>query len=385
MTALIEVKKSSTWYDITDYVISIGLIPYIERNRDYTMSSQPLDISVSTASGISFVTQDPIRITIDSTVRWAGFITTCPNSYDERVWNLSVANDLNKLQAYNVDYSTLHTQLATASTYPDFYVDYSSAQRVGVLYAMKSMFTVAGLTLDISGVQDVTTSNDAPDGTISVPYKAFYLWEEQLYCINQSIATSHTAIDDITQNYFQSKINCYDFVSEILSGFGFGLMMTGLSSYKLIEPTANYSPADDDKYSYISESINGLEPNVYVSFYNGYYADFTSGSIGTLPPPQNDGAAKTSLFWYNNLGIKFSNPITGATDFSVGGLRPYADASTTHSGETYLNVTAKKYTASATNYTKETITKPYDLTQKTVVQNFIDLEKQESQIIQESY
>ncbi len=389
MSIIVELYKSSVWNDISDYITKASPVPYIERNRDWSPMSTSFNCSISISVPYVLLLNDPVRVKYNSTVIFAGYITRSPENYDTREYEVEVTNDLYKLTKYLVEYSTLHTQLASSSVYPNYNVDYNSIPRVYVLWLLKSMFTVAGLTLNTTAVDDVTTTNEITPGTpISVPYKAFYIREAELWCLNQGVAVDHTIIDSLNYDYVKNKITFYDLFLEILSAFGFGIYITNVSNYKLIQPTSNYSPSDDAKYSYKSEPLNPQYTDAEVNWniWGVNYSDYTSTTPYTNPAgAQPDGKGKNILSWLSNLQILFSNPLDGSTAYSTQGLRPYASNSNTNGGVTIINPAKNKFAAVCVSYTEETIKTDINITPLTVVKNYVNIQDQTSEIIQETY
>ncbi len=373
----VEIYRSSAWQDISDYVSKASPVPYIGMNRDWTSINEHFDCSISFGCPYIPVLSDKIKVTVYNTIIFSGFITRTPSNADSRTYDIEVSHNLLLLQNLLVEHSSGITACAIVDGY--------GYRLFYILPLLKEMFTLSGLILDTTAVENILVFHDATLG-IDVYYRSFYTWEPALYCINQSIAANYTVIDDTLLNkYNGSKITFYDYFNEIISGFGFGIQITDINTFKLIAPTSGYTPSDDTKYSYVSDPITAASKDA-VATYNVAgvnYSDYTNTTPYARSAPVNvSGLGTLALSWYSNNLILWNDDPTNTIPYSTGGgLYPFA----TNSASVGMNVTKNKFNANCANYTEERITTDIDLTPRTVIQNYIDLEKRTSIIIQETY
>jgi len=261
---------STKWVDISDYIIDGSPVPFISRNRDYTLKIETVQLSLTIASGITPKLNDGIRVKSDGTLFWAGYISKAPLNYDNFSYDLEVTNNLYYLSLYKVDYPTLHPLFITgsnlqylpkASVVPRNFIGDQGSSTLHLLFAMQQIFVVGGLTLDISSVDSISPfSYDfsaAKDGSLihTVTYDDLYLWEEMLYCVNQPGAADHNALDyHYPAEFSKNKISLFDYISDICSSLSFGLYQTDVMAYKIIPtiPLASfnsYNPSNDTRYS----------------------------------------------------------------------------------------------------------------------------------------
>ena len=479
----VEIQKATTWTDISDFITDGSPVPFISRNRDYTLKIETIQLTLSTASQTLVINSNPftpalndgIRIKYNGTLIWAGYISKCPLNYDTFSYDLEVTNNLYYLQNFRVDYGTLHAQFATGgatqyipsslssggltnvasgniqiSTKDNlgggyYYLpatsfgDYGSST-LHLLWALKQMFIVAGLTLDTTAVDSLSPFNFDFSATyngsniLPVLYSDLYLWEEMLWCINQSVVVDHLTID--YSSYSDNKISCFDYISEICSQLSFGIYQTGEMAYKLI-PTIygtlnTYNPSNDTRYSdkydnvhqqlpmntksppFISPAMDissgGAIPQIIIGTISGQYlvgtvgfpfACYVPANIGgTIYRPEFNnwkvvvgemGGQKVNLSLYSTPIIYFAkfdgsgNKLYAQRYNIPRGLMPFPSGDKLHdsfNNGVMLNVLANKYNASYSDYLEETLTTDIDLTPITVVQNYIDIKNQKSLIIQ---
>lgn len=397
MSLAIEIYKSGTWYDISDYITKSGLVPYIGRNRDWSLKTETVSSTISVTCPYTLLRDDPIRYSYGGTIFFAGFIQDAKYSYSSRETDITIANDLAKLSGYLVQYDDLHTPLAAGSGIWQYIAsDAYLVPEVYLMWLLQKMFTVAGLTLDTSGVEGTTafTATWSDASTKDILYKDLYVDEGQLYCINQQVGISHTILDSDTQNYKENKISFLDLFQEICALFGFNVYITGLSTYALGFSTSNYSPSDDTKWDYKSTPYKA--PNASINILK-YYVQDTNDFKGSTPVYISSagiavgdlyGSGKSdTLFYYDNLVFKYNNMTSPSSGYEYYELyaRSRTGATVPALYGTQLNLTLNKVNAMITDYTEEEITTAIDLTPRSVIQNYIDIENQESVIIQESY
>lgn len=494
---------NGSWIDISDYVVGAGDVPYISRNRDWTLRAETWSVSIAStirdhasyADNFVFSADEKFAVWDSTKLLFAGYIKKAPLDYESMTFNIEVVNDLQKMEDYRIDYDTLHaTLIAGSPTAFEYRVrSYYLMPSVHYLYLMKKMFSIAGLTLDTSELDDVTAFTYTytataflGEYTAAVKYKDLFVGESELYCLNQSFDSYHTTIDSTIYDHSKDKITFFELIKELCSYLSLMIVPTAIDNYKLILSTSNYTIADDDKYEYTSELIAGNEDinNLggsaqYVSSYKVLsVAENTSlqaGSIGkggglswlsklkivfiyeVIPYNDTKSIPITNAIWtsdavryttvsahglligdyvlifgvagmtqpngscyptaaadYNEGGagtqvvfapttyafsINFTpqpnNYLEGGwvrkdvteynTSFKIARLEPESITANATVTNGRLNVWRNQVRASSSNYTEEKITCPLQETDKTVVENFIDLENRVSKIIQETY
>jgi len=405
MSITVEIDQSG-FIDITDYIIKAGKVPYIGRNRDWSVKAEPLTLSLSISSGISPAISDPIKVVCDSQVIFAGLIGRAPYNYNDRSYELEAITEIGSLGDYILEYDVCHSTFYNGGTGNAIgtYIlsDYYSQPNVYVFYMLEKLFEIAGLTLDTSTVKATTAFNydyGLGGGSQAVTYEDLWFNEEMLYCWGQSYGVNHSVLDDggSDSQYAAGKPTFLAVLKEICSAFSVFPVITDVGAYELVFDTGNYTIADDDKYDYKSEPIKAKQPDAIaemtlclalnLSEEWGFFSNTTPrnptvirySDLGSLP-----GRVSTpniiKIFHDPRStvnGNPFPSPFLAATGSSSSSQDP------TYGNGT--NITKNKYIAEAVDYTQEVIESPIQLTAKTVIQNYIDIEKQTSEIIQESY
>jgi hypothetical protein len=271
---IVEYYYNSSWEDISDYVVEgTDKVPYISRNRDFTLRLEIWRVTIAqtlkdnpTFSGWeNFTAGDRIRITSGATTLFVGYVLRSPLNYSTLEFDVQVITDINKLQNYLVDYDTLHSTISGGSPSTTEYRAYSYyiMPTIHITYLIKKMFAIAGLTLDTSNVDDETAftyiwdEGEETEQTMTVTYKDLFIGESELYCLSNSVNAYHTIIDYVTYDYKKEKISFFDFVSPICSYLGFTIDIVSTDNYELNLVTDNYTIDDDSKYDYVNEPYQG--------------------------------------------------------------------------------------------------------------------------------
>lgn len=474
-----------TWNDISDYVVGASSVPYISRNRDWSLRADNWSFQVASTirnfynnGAFVFSAGDRIAVWNDAILLFIGYVKTAPLNYDSLTFDLEIVSDLQKLDDHKIDYTTLHASLIAGSPtqYQYRLHSYYIMPTVHYLYLMQKIFSIAGMTLDTSSVDNVVAFHYYYDGyDADVKYKDLFIGESELYCLNQSIDAYHTVIDNTLYDYNRDKITFFALLKEVCRVLSFMIVPVSVDNYKLILPTSNYSISDTDKYEYKSEKIQGEEKidNLGLSIQESNGNNVLAGSAKTNMQTTSLGKGG-GLEWLSKLFFGFiyeviiyneakAITITNAT-YAVGyltittatphGLNPgdpfrlyglagmtevnnlvydlvatlstagttiYANFGSTPSayiegGWVYkdtninywnsfrlgslspteistnptipitgeINVLKNQVKAKSSDCTKETIGCPIQTAVLTTVENFIDLEKRQSQIIQET-
>ena len=265
------------WIDISDYVAGAGDVPYISRNRDWTLRAESWSVSIASTirdhasyvDNFVFSANERIAVWNSTKLLLVGYIKAAPLDYREMVFNLEVVSDIQKIDNYKIDYDTLHSVLTAGS--PSVY-EYRSRcyyvmPTVHYLYLMKKMFLVAGLILDTSEVDNVVAFHYTYDATYNadVMYKELFVGESELYCLNQSVDAYHSVIDNNLYDYNRDKITFFELIKELCGILSLMIIPTSIDNYKIILPTVNYTISDhtgsndDSLYEYQPENLSADE------------------------------------------------------------------------------------------------------------------------------
>jgi hypothetical protein len=418
---------SAAWVDISDYVVGSSEIPFISRNSDYTLRADTWtmeiagSIQVDLVGGYRFAADDKIKIEKDSAFLKGGYIESSYYNYDRQVFVLTIKSSLFKLQDKMLGYTEFGAAFATGSG-TQFWEEYlASYPSVQVLWALEKVFAGCSLTLTVpNGIKTEVLFTRAAgtnwDGRV-ITRGDLYFDENQLFCLGMQAAvnpvtivntgvlrTNYSLLDlfvglQLTiKNTHDPEVDCFAFVSEVLTSLKLTLDETDFDTFTLTAPTASYTIADDDKYGYESTGVTSKEKNVGYSLasYNvdGNWAiansnrDKYASATETTPPEYrtSEDSAINMMINFRMLFADVANPAAGLYNESTceptaSGVLIVDDGEIT----AHLNPLACRYAALAINKTVEDITTVATDTFATVVENFIDLENQTSRIIQETY
>jgi len=332
---------NSSWIDIPDYVIGAGDVPYISRNRDWTLRTESWSVGIAAtirndanySDVFEFLADDRIAVWDSAKLLFAGMVKSSPLDYESMVFNLEVISDLYKTNDYRIEYDTLHDVLVAGSPTEYEYRgrSYYLMPSVHYLYLMKKMFQVCGLTLDTSEVDDVVAFTcsweaDAYSGahTADIKYKDLFVGESELYCINQKTDSYHTTIDSTIYDHSADKITFFDLIKELCGCLGFMIIPTGIDNYKLILETANYNIDPDNKYGYTLEQISGDEDLDNLGLTHQQVSEFNVLSVTDKTNMQSGSIGKgDGLSWLSKLKIAF---ISELTPFDINQTVPLVNA-----------------------------------------------------------
>lgn len=500
MSLKVEHYYNNSWVDISDYIVNgTSEVPYISRNRDFTPRFESWDVRIAysltaTRSGwTNFAAKDRIRVMNDTTTLFVGYVISSPLNYSSLEFEVKVMTDIYKLHDYLIDYDTLHSVISGGSPSSTEYRPYSYylMPTIHFTYLMKQMFSIAGLILDTSTVDNVVAFSHTWDNeqvgdpvSMDITYKDFFTGESELYCINQSIDAYHTVIDYYAYDYKKNKITFEILISALCQIFGFTIDLISTDNYQLNLITENYTIADDDNYDYKNEPIDGEEDidtlgiSIHVPLQGGesslalsglannytkrsygegsgldwldnlkiYYikevlaydmskvipisaASCNSGKVEITTSIAHGLSAGNSCLIFGvagmdniNAGIfgladtktvlgfpdvptlltfKFAQSVgttyieggwvykdTGTNynnSHRIGWLYPYEITTNDILSGDEINPIKWQVLSKAADYIKEEITTEIQITKKSVIENFIDIEEQSSNIIQESY
>lgn len=384
----IKIKYIDEYVDISNYVLQHSAIPYIQRNRDYTLRCEGFKMTVaSTVTGVAGVIGgQEVLVESGATIIFFGIVNKYIYNYEDMTYSIEVSNILTELQEAVCDYDTLHALIAGGSpTMYQYSTDYYSYKIVGVLYLLAKMFAVKSMTLDTTEIDAVDAFTGTGDFPKTYKYLELYFDEYQLYCIGQDVATIYTEIDDsgpANGGYWSKKKSLFDVASEIIAGFGLILLCTGERTYKVTAAIGNYTISDTDKYSYAEQSITASETAGRIRVENsasGNRADYYSTVHSAIVSTPNGGVGE-SVSFLNNFVVLYAYPAPNVSH-AVGALGFIA--STAHEADRF-NLAWKKVASKILDYTEEKIECPIQVTLKSIVENYINQEGN-SELLQEVY
>ncbi len=265
-------------------------------------------------------------------------------------------------------------------------IDNEDCPNANLAWVLKMIFIASGLKLDTTAVDELVLFSTSVEGVgTEYKFKDIKIDLNMLFAINQEYAFNNTKIDDTDgYTYFQSKLNCMDFILFVCSVFGFTLQFyteSGGITYKLLAPTVfTYSVDDNDKFGYSTESL----PDGLVTGYSAvirYHTDRTKYK-NTVETDITDvtivseGNSEEEVQWYNNFIPLLKDKRAGALTGNVLGLAtyPYPHTSALYAKTRWL----------AYEHLRETIETNVLLSNPFVIENYINPEKLTSEIVQEN-
>ncbi len=266
MANRVEFLNNGTWIDVSNYVISIDKIPYINRNRDYTVMSNSMNLDLNWTNNFTPPVNTDFRITVNDKIVFTGYVSTKSPNYDERLYRITILNHLSELDTYYIDYDTLFPYInKTSDPYQFNRKDSDNLANIQLLWILQCMFQVAGFSLDVSGVENVLFTE--PYSNTALKYLC--VDEGMFYCINQNVATAHINLtqDNVYNQYnhfqyVQSQPSFLSFFNEVVSILGVNIIDTDIKKYKLIKDNSLYdSIPDNNKFSNIEDDV--VIENIY--------------------------------------------------------------------------------------------------------------------------
>lgn len=376
MSYSVELYRSG-WNDISNDIIDISDIPYINRNRDFTPIAKPITIIVSSKSScIPFVYDDLIQVKSDATVIWSGFVSESIYNYESKSYELTVENDLMLLDRTILDvgfptFSAASFQYDTTGTYP----------LVNALYLMKQIFTMCGLTLSTSDIDSTTLFIYYFTSYVDVPFNRLCLDVNELRCIGQDSAALYANIS-LEDEFGENQITGWELIYNLLGNLRLGIVQTSNRNYKLVYPTSNYTISDNVKYKYSNQSYKANTDNISLRAYTTTQVIASGATVTEMALYENEGKGKITTQMLNGLSIRFYNYSGG---FVSNASAPTALDPRYKSSLTSFNPVISQIDALTQNYTREEITTDATLTIKTVLENSINIRENTSKIIQEVY
>lgn len=414
MANKVEHYYGAVWVDISDYVVDgVDKIPRSFMNEDLTLKTDMFSISVAETirtdanyndPAFKFLAGDKFRFSVNSTIFLTGIIDASLYQTREFVFNIKIQPSIFSLDKKTLDHTTLHDALATGTNWYEYNgYDHYTFPTVGVLWLAGCLLGLDGLTLDVSAVKDVVIWH-APvsggDWDVDITYQDLIVDENQLYCVNQNVATFWGEVETLANNLTQNKITCFHLLSELLSSLGLVLRQIGESAFELIEPDQKYTIAADSQYDYQDEEFNAEKDTntigvsiVYPFITRDKYA---SNVITDITGQMAQGnveiiSSLSNLIIYYTDAKKRTNKYADAYASSLCWNVPSASKVVTdplpapYGMGIFMNTAQRKAMVKINNYQKETITTDYESTDKSVLEHNADLEWSNSEIVQETY
>ena len=431
MANTVQNYYGAAWVDISDYVVGYSPVPYISRNRDWTLRIETWGVQIAGTLGdvrggsYNFTIGDKFVVKSGATFLFSGEVEESYYNYSEQIYEVRIKSSLAKLQEKYISYTDFHDAFAAGTPNVQYWTDYLGFQSVQCLWALECMFVENGLTLDVPAGIGTTelftkTSGDDWPGDVTITYADLYFDEYQLFCLGMASAVESTTNvtsyvfrpDDRERPYervftvapkadHNPEVGCLDFVSEILTSLRFDIKVTGSDAYQLVAYAANYTVADADKFEYTSKVVKKKIDDIGVSrisltevIANPVPIDYALkgrseyySAVETLLS-ENSVGGDDKIVMMPNFTILYAN----TNDYSelyyeAPCLRALTDDFIYSDSSYYasLNPIALRYQAKAMDSTVETIVTNSDTTFRTVVNNYIDLEWSNSEIEQETY
>lgn len=405
MNGKVEYYHNSAWVDISDYVDTIADVPFLARNRDWTLTTNSMTITIASTikdllnnQAFEFGYDEKIKISIDLTTVYVGYIDKSIYNYGPMTFSLTMKTNIDKLKDYIVDYDTLHTAFATGTNWWEWAATENKGigPIVGLTWAMQKMFGAAGLTLDTSGIIDtpiITFVGSPTFRDCTITFKDLFFYEDILWCAGQSVCCGHQTIDNQIYDYTSKKQTCFDIISEILTSLKLQLLQTDVDNYKLVYSTEIYTITDNNKFEYQKEKVRSDNSNYANAFSWRYFFNdpktYQSNLVIT------DETSRT--YGKGNLIPSIQNFLIYLSDAKLN-VNKYADAynmrgcnanlslihiENDNTADPNINSIAMRIRDKALDYTTEEITTDFQPTQKAVVGHDIDVIWTNSKIVQE--
>jgi len=103
--------SAAAYRDISKYVINSTLIPYIDRNRDFSLRASPINFDLFDTATYIPAPGDKVKIEYSGTVIFIGRVKKAKHIRDQNIYKVEVLNRLSDLQNYLVDWDTLQSDI----------------------------------------------------------------------------------------------------------------------------------------------------------------------------------------------------------------------------------------------------------------------------------
>lgn len=420
--------------DISDYTTSVDSAPFLSRNRDYSLRIETVNLQVAGSYSTDIVADDLIKIYDDSKILFCGYVERSVYNHNNQTWEVTVLGSLSLLSQTKVQHSSLHSLFNVTGVEWYQYTTYGSCYYgfpvVGLTWLLAKVFSACSLTLDTTAIDDINlmimnaTSAGDFDGanTSYAKFKHLFVREDLLYSCGQTYVADSDTID-ADEDYKYNKISCFELVSEICQRLGLLIIITDVDTYKVMVSTdtntsgvsPNLTISDDKSYSKREEDLRGYDisgdegvgytdsytkkrvwsdavtPVEYETVTAGIGVSKTDSFINNLEILVSDAYDLvnhyTGEFAYCRLGVEVSADTTANNDVIIvkGGTVDFDPTTYTQASYPLWNQYRYIYRNKFSDYTRIESECPYDTSDLALLENFIDLERRTSQIIQETY
>lgn len=422
----IQIDQGSGYVDITKWCLveprSTEPVPFNNRNRDVTPIYSSFKFILSDKSGITPAKDDLVLVDVDSEYVFMGYIINIEPDDWMALTEVEAIHYLDKLNFETLEFYNLPPDV-TSTADPFEYTSYFNpgvASKFAVLYFVKRTAEMIGATIDTSDVENIVIfsynfpegGGDLTPGIQNVYHKDAYFDLDVLLSLNQPDAAYHGVYDDEDKDYNGNKISYRKLLSEICSSMNYTIHPTGSKSFILKYNLGNNtitanSVFEGNETARIFEAED-LNANVKIASNATTKFNYTGGTpvITPLEYQDNGGKSGSEIDWFPTFRIFFYGYVDGVKSATITtpetyeiptyrvtndfieriGLNPatftFEQFKTAFPlvGLTHRKIAAKIYVVNQWEYKTN-----YSNTQKGVLRNFIDLQDQTSEIIQEEY
>jgi hypothetical protein len=320
-----------------------------------------------------------------------------------------------------IDYSTFHA-VWSAGDSSQYWSDFMGFNSVQVLWALETAFTVSGLTLTVPATLKTenlfTRSNDTSWNERTIQRGHLYFDEFQLYCLGTSSAISPfepisgytvrnasgdggyfgmlgISAPNLVKKYnHRAEVDCFAFVSEILTSLKLTIKQTGSNTFYLLKPTSPYSIVDDKQFQYseanqkaqVSEvgyswATNNGSGNWSINSSNR--SVFYSNVESQISEISTDEKAKVSMML--NFRMLFADTDTFSSEYNESVCEPNKSSDQIITDGTitaHLNPIAARYDNNANRHTEENILTDFQSEFYDIEDHGIEVRFQKSQLKQ---
>lgn len=287
----------NTWYDASDYVVDAKDIPIYERNIDWSPVISTSNISVSFLFPETISANDKVQLYFDNTHYYNYIIRDVQYDYPKRVYDLTIEKHIGILKDMKLNRVNLHSALTNTSDTGSYWVSSADAnyEKVKVTWAIKCMFSVNNLNLDITDVDDVVvgTANYIGFETEHEPYfpKTMHLYDvkmdvRMLYLQGFNYAGNDTGWNDNGWKSIspddEQRLSMWDFITEFCMHMGLMIYNHQGDNYKLISKNSltTYSPSDFVLIDKKQKKYYKKNPGAFYECYSAPGFDFhTDGDL----------------------------------------------------------------------------------------------------------
>jgi len=297
--------------DRSDYVIDCGLVPALERNRDWTPILSEIDITIS--AKVPVPPGEGQKITIASSANplypfYIGLISERKYDYQLSAYRLQVISILSKLARKKTSYYNLHNEIAMGATLRQYNPsDNTGYPAVQLLWLLDRMFFDVDILVSLPNENIIIQTITFGGVERLMQLKHLRIDENMLYAVNQNVATFHTTIEadgekrllvpsywDIIQAFCSGIGTAEGFTSEYIIGFHLRWSTSGApETLTFVQKSSTPININDDvvynkEVSNIVGDENGVSYNVMFTE-RSYYALTTERIISEHEEFEGDG------------------------------------------------------------------------------------------------